>query len=377
MMRKHISYTLLYCLLILHFSLPVLSCKYNVRETGFVDFGLNPYVFFLFIDENTPEEICSGFQEISREFISECNIDFKLINVDRHKSFSEIRYLTLWDIHSFPTAVFVSPDGQSMVVNLNNHSGAFVNSLRSELHSIISSPVREEIVKKAIETYGVILLMEGDNEEKNEKYRKTAINAIKAISDQMKSMVKHVDRPPVLISIKPQSFSREKVLLWSLGIDVDAITEPLAAVFYGKARWIGPVMQGEEINERNLAGILSIIGMDCECDLLMDLSWQRGTVLPVRWDRKRQSEVAEILGFDPENPMVKIEANRILTGPCSYPGVPAFPGNYQQEPENHDEPFMSEDDGAYSKILFYSVLGFITLITFIILILFLIVKVKR
>ncbi len=375
-MRNRISFKLLACLWVFHFSLPALSCRYNVRETGFIDFGMNPYIFFLYIDENTSAEIRSGFQEISRELYSDCNIDFKLINVDQHKGLPEMGYLSLWQISSFPAAVLVSPDGQSMIVNINNECGSFGNSLRSEINSIISSPVREEIINKSIETYGVILLMEGENDEKNENYRKVAMNAIEAISDQMKSMVKQIDQPPVLISIKPQLISREKVLLWSLGIDPDTITEPLAAVFYGKARWIGPVMQGEEINERNLVGILSIIGMDCECELVIDISWQRGTVLPVIWDKHRQAKVAQLLGFDPENPMVKIEANRILTGPSSYPGVPVIPENYEQEPESSFEPSVSADEGSYLKILLYSVLGFITLIVFIVLLLLLRAKIR-
>jgi hypothetical protein len=69
-------------------------------------------------------------------------------------------------------------------------------------------------------------------------------------------------------------------------------------------------MKGEEITEPNLTGILSIIGADCECGL--DVSWTQGTPLPIRWDGKLHAQAAKMLGFDPESPIVKLEASRII-----------------------------------------------------------------
>lgn len=374
-MRKACPLIILTCLWIFSISLPAFACRYNVRETGFIDLDMKPYIFYAFIDEETPEEIRSSIQEISQELLSDCNIGFELIIADQQKNNPAIEYLSLWQIRSFPSAVLVSPDGQSMVIDIMNDDEPFGNALRQAINTIISSTVREEIITKAMETYGVILLMEGENTEENSRCRESAMNAIKAISNQMKSMVKHIDRPPVLIILEPQSFSMEKVLLWSLDIDPYNITEPLAAVFYGKARWIGPVMRGEEINEYNLAGILSIIGMDCECDL--DISWVRGTVLPARWDQNRQAKTAALLGFDPENPMVKIEAEMILMGPSSYPGVPVISKNYEQEPESPAESSFSEKEDSYLRIFLYSALGLITLIVFIIIVLLLKAKIRE
>ena len=49
----------------------------------------------------------------------------------------------------------------------------------------------------------------------------------------------------------------------------------------------------------------------------------QGTMLPVRWGEEIQAKAAKSLGFDPENPMIKMEINRILRmGASSYPGVP-------------------------------------------------------
>ena len=125
----------------------------------------------------------------------------------------------------------------------------------------------------------------------------------------------------MLVEVSRGTFSAEKVLLWSLGLEAEDINEPCAAVIYGRARWIGPLMRGEQISANIVANILYVIGADCECGL--DRSLMQGTMLPVRWGEEIQAKAAKGLGFDPENPMIKMEINRILRmGASSYPGVP-------------------------------------------------------
>ena len=42
------------------------------------------------------------------------------------------------------------------------------------------------------------------------------------------------------------------------------------------------------------------------------MTWPQGTRLPVRWDEQLHAQVAKSLGFDPDNPLVKIEVSRII-----------------------------------------------------------------
>ena len=49
---------------------------------------------------------------------------------------------------------------------------------------------------------------------------------------------------------------------------------------------------------------------DLECDL--DRRWMHGNMLPVRWDKTIQNQIAQQLGFDPENPVVKMEISQIV-----------------------------------------------------------------
>ena len=355
------------CLWICFQSQSALACRYNVRETGFVDLGYEPYYFYGFVNKATPEEITSTFIQVSNVAFIDCNIQVEIINIDLQKDHPAMKYLSQWQIQSFPVAILVSPDGRSIVIPVKKDSEPFEKSLRSAISNIIFSPIREEIVKGVIKSYGVILLIEGQNTQENEKYKKVAFSVIENIKNQMKTMVKYIENPPVLISMKPESFSDEKILIWSLGLE-ESVIKPCAAVFYGRVRWIGPLMKAEEISETNLKNILSIIGVNCECGL--DISWVGGTLLPVKWDQKRQAQVAKLLEFDPENPMVKLEVNRILKmGSSSYPSIPVMFPDSTLKSDLVPDGYVIDGKKSYLKVTLYFIIGFVTLIIIIVLIL--------
>lgn len=372
-MMKCCRIILLICLCICFQNQSGFACRYNIRETGFVDLRSDPYYLYSYFNKETPEEIISGFKQISHTTLIDCNIRVEMINIDLQKDHPAIKYLSLSQIQSLPVAILVSPNGQSLIIPLETDKESFEKSLISALNDIIFSPVREEIIRDVIERYGVILLIEGENAQENEKYRKIAVSAIENIKNQMETMVKHIKYPPVLISLGPESFSREKILLWSLGIEAD-VTQPYAAVFYGRARWIGPLMKADEISEPNLVNILSIIGENCECDL--DISWVEGTLLPLKWDQKRQAQVARLLEFDPENPMVKIEVNRIMKmGSSYYPSIPVMFSDSTLKSDLVSDGYIIDEKKTYLKVTLYFILGFVSFI--IIISLILLIRAKR
>jgi len=126
------------------------ACRYNIRETGFVDPGSDPYYFYGYVRMDTPEEITLKFDQILNSAFRDCNINAELINVDKQKDHDALKYVSLWQIHSFPAAVLVSPEGQSLTIDLNNEGGSFESSLRSAINNIIFSPVREAIIEEVI-----------------------------------------------------------------------------------------------------------------------------------------------------------------------------------------------------------------------------------
>ncbi|HIJ54466.1 MAG TPA: hypothetical protein HPP66_15160 [Planctomycetes bacterium] len=309
------------CLLGYLQSEPVTACRYTVHEVGFVDLRIEQYHLFGYICDETNGDIVSAFKQISYAGLVNSNIKFEIINTDQQKDHPAMKLLDLQQAKSLPAAVLVSPDGQSLPVTVTESDRPFEETLRSAFEDILSSPKREEILKQVIETYGVVLLIEGPDDQENKKAKEAASDVIELISSQMDMLPKPITHPPVLVVMDLKSVKREKILLWSLGLDSEEVSEPHAAVIYGRARWIGPLFKGEEITEDNLANVLFVIGADCECGL--DHRWLQGTMLPARWTDKMQAKVAENLGFDPENPMIKMEMSMIIRrGSYSYPGVP-------------------------------------------------------
>lgn len=312
------------------------ACRYNVRETGFVDLGVEPYFLYGYVSQDTPADVVPSFKEISDANLIDSNIRVEIIDTIEQKNHPAMQLLDKWAIRTFPAAVLVSPDGQSLPVALTAPGKSFKDMLQSALEDILSSPKREEIMQQVIKAYGIVLLIKGPNAEENDKVQQACAAAVEQVSAEMEMMPKPIANPPVLIALDSESFSKEKVLLWSLGLEAEKITEPHAVVLYGRARWIGPLFKGEEITEYNLASVLFVVGADCECGF--DYRWLQGTMLPARWGEKWQAQIAENLGFDPENPMIKSEMSWIIgRGYSSYPRTPF---GYQElviEPESPNE----------------------------------------
>lgn len=354
----------LFCLLFLLFcfqSDTLFACKYNVRETGFIDLGTTPYYFYLYINEETSEDVISRMKQISHSMLVDCNVMAEIVNTDLQEGHSAMEFFNLWEIQSSLAAVLVSPDGQSLVVQIEKAGEPFNETLRSAIDEIKSSRKREEIIQKVIETYGVILLIEGENLQENKQLYHIASQAVKQISRAMKFMPKQIAHPPVVISLESASFEEERILLWSLGLDPDDVKSTHAAIFYGRARWIGPLMKAEEITVDNLIGILSIIGVDCECG--MDISWVQGTMLPISWNQEIQTEVYHSLEFDPENPMVVMEVSRILKkGTNSYPSVPSEYQEVSRNSESYSTPYIVDEEIKPLRVLKYAFGGFVILI---------------
>jgi hypothetical protein len=286
-----------------------LACRYNVRDVGFVDLETETYHLYGFIRPETPADAVSLLQQLPTAALRDCNIQVEIVNADAPTNHPALKHLSCGIADALPTAVLVSPDGQALPLTLSRPGQSFQDSLASALGEAASSVKREEILRTISQAFAGVLLIEGDSAEGNERARQAISRAIETIRAQMQSMPKAVAEPPAMIVLDAAALLQERILLWSLGLEATRTALPRAVVLYGRARWIGPLMKGEEISEPNLTGLLSIIGADCECGL--DVAWTLGTRLPVRWEEARHAQVAKALGFDPENPLVKVEVSRI------------------------------------------------------------------
>ena len=113
-----------------------------------------------------------------------------------------------------------------------------------------------------------------------------------------------------MIRFSPAEAQREKVLLWSLGVDLEQKSVTQIALLFGRGRKLGPVLQIPGSRQQDLWRSLEVVGNDCECGL--DRSWMQGPMIPHDWSTSDEAEALAALGFDPGNPLVKAEISRIL-----------------------------------------------------------------
>jgi len=294
---------------------PARACRYNVRETGFVDLGTEPYFLLCFVSDQTPAETMSALVAASASLESS-NIRFELVNIDQRKDHPAAKYFheSAGATGRGLSAVLVSPDGQTMDIGLSKPDRSFKESLAEALNEILFSPVRLQILRQCATSYCAILLIEGPDKQDNDLAREAVRRAIETVKTEMQSLPKSIAQPPVMVVLDVNSLAAEKVLLWSMGLDVNDVNAPHAAVFYGRGRWIGPLFKGRQITEDLLLDVIYVVGSDCECGL--DYRWVQGTMLPAKWDAKLNQLVVDSAGadgFDPENPMIKMEIGSIIS----------------------------------------------------------------
>jgi len=293
------------------YTLNTSACRYTVREIGFSDIGSMPYIIYVYTKSDMPEDDISRIKKLSFALHYETNVKLEIVNIDEKKDSITLYYLDKYNIHSFPSALFVSPQGKSILCSFSYPGRSFDESVWLLLENFVSSAVRESIINHLLQSYCVVLVVEGKNVTQNQNALNEAKEAIRRISETLDQMPKVVNSPPALLVIPYEIIHDERILLMSLGIKEKEPIEPSVAIIYGRGRIIGPVLQGEQITKKILFNLLTVVGADCECGL--DQSWILGRMIPLRWESSVQSELVKHLGFDVENPLIKAEMSQILS----------------------------------------------------------------
>jgi hypothetical protein len=294
-----------------------------VREVGFIDVGIEPYRLLVYLPENAPAGEMPSLKEAMDVALAETNIRFQPVAAGADANQAAVELAKGLGVSRFPAAILVSPDGQSMPLALSEKSTSLAQAIPAALGSVLDSPLRRQILEKCADAYGVVLLIEGPEPQANVAAREAISTAISQIGEQLEFLPKPIKKPPELVVLDQKSLAREQMLLWTLRLKPQDVNQPRAAVFYGRGRWLGPLFDAATLTAGNLTQLLSVIGGDCECGL--DHRWLQGTMLPARWDEALQQKVVQSLGFDPENPMTKMEMVSIIRrgmGGFDYPGVP-------------------------------------------------------
>lgn len=296
---------------LLVWSVSAFACKYTVRDIGFTDLGMTGYKLYFYVDKATPMETISTFEQLTYAVFLEANIETEIIHTDRQIAHPAMSYFKRLKNISMPAIIIADADKRGLLLPFSYTNENFKEAIWRLIEHVVSSPMRKEIINLVRSTYGAVLLIEGDNEAINRQAKLVVSDAIQDITHALKLMPKLIENPPQMIVMSQKDLFKENVLLWSLNAGVKKTDQPQVVVLYGRGRRIGSVLRGKEIIKDNIFSLLAIIGADCECGL--DRSVMLGKMIPLRWEKEIQTELAEQLGFDVENPMIKSEMSQILS----------------------------------------------------------------
>jgi len=311
LLTRHSVFYIFIILLNLAWSVSSFGCKYTVRDIGFTDLGPSMYRLYFYIDKSTSEELVSAFERLSYAAFLDANIKTEIINIEQQSDHPAMGYLKTQQYTALPAVTLVGPDGDKLDLSISFKSGKYDKALWQLFETVAWSPLRGRIVNLVKNTYGAVLLIQGTNEALNRRAEQTISSAINDISEVLKLMPKPIEKLPQVIVLSQPDIVRDKPLLWSLNAEDNPSEQPQVAILYGRGRRIGPTLRGNEITRENVFNLLAIIGADCECGL--DRSVMLGKMIPLRWKKEIRAELSKQLGFDVENPMIKMEMSQILS----------------------------------------------------------------
>jgi len=273
---------------------PLSACRYTVREIGFSTLAFPAYHLTIHHSLELAQQDVDQLAELCEKTMAESNLVIEWVQRPTHRQDDPFAILTL---DSLKTPLVFRSGGRTL--------SAFVLALRQE---VLSSSMRRQILHEIPSAHAVVLLIAGKDPEQTQRSRLAIRQALQQIKPVLSLMPKPSAAPPVALELPFSRRGQERVLLWSLDV-LDQAIEPTAIVLYGRGRRMGPALQGDKITTEAIYYLLSLVGADCECDL--DRSWLLGPMIPLSWTEKTQALVAHTLGFDPENPLVKMELFQI------------------------------------------------------------------
>ena len=275
------------------------ACRYSVRDTGFVDLGLEAYRLRWVTESGASAEVRSKAELLLRD----SNI--------------------VWDEDptggGFPRAAgLYLRDVEGRILSLPLPDPSDATAVLRGVEMAVTSPLRERVYREGLRAYALVLLLEGTDGVANARVRQDVDSAITATARLLSSMPKPVETPPQLVAVSLKEQATERGLVWGLGLDPASIESPRVVLVFGRGRRLGLPLEGPLITQTALRDRLLLIGQDCECDL--DRAWLKGPLLPGRWGRELQQTALDTLGFDPGNPMVRAEISRIVERGPQNPG---------------------------------------------------------
>ena len=291
----------------------VSACRYNIRDVGFLELNTARYLLYGYQYENEPTDFNRNLEIAANGAFLDSNVRYQQVNINTTGYPLALDALkAVAKENPKPSAILSIANRDPIEIDIPADRAGMVDAL----NGIVSSKLRVSLLDRFKHVYAVVLLVEGKDKSTNEIAKSEIQSAVKALTNVMHSMPKASGKPPIVMTLPFNERQAEKILLWSLGVDLND-AEPTAVILYGRGRMLGELLTGDDLAEREIDRYLSLIGLDCECGL--DRKWMTGRRMPLIWDAQQQREAAKLLEFDAEDPRVRQEVSQILMrGPAGH-----------------------------------------------------------
>lgn len=270
----------------------VVLCRYTVRDIGFVD--LHGPTYTIEVAPHRPDRVTADELKELQQAARHSNVRVTSAAVDGVAVTGKRAYALKADHR----------DGILLLDVAEANQGADV------IRSAMLSPVQKILIEQALTTFAFLVVVESTESSVNQKVGALTTDAQDQLQKLAPQLPRPIEHPVQVLRIPPSKRETEKVLLWAMKLDDLPAKEAAIAVFYGRAKVVGPALRADSLTQRALLSQLALIGQSCECDT--DRDWAAEPSLPHAWTPQQQKAALTSLGFQPDSPMVKSEVTRIL-----------------------------------------------------------------
>jgi hypothetical protein len=227
-------------------STPLRLCRFTVRDVAFVDLGDETYRLIAYLSEDDDPGWHAAFMSRARRALAETNVIPSAVEPVARTGDSE-RWVRDLDLRRFPAVVLVGPGGRAIELPPPPREWrAEVAETESPwLAEIVGSPLRARVRDLALEHFCVAVLAEGDDESRNRAAADRVEAAFAEIEKVFDRMPKSVGGLPVLVTVPAAERESERILTWSLGLEVGepgSPADPAVAIVFGRGRRVGPAL---------------------------------------------------------------------------------------------------------------------------------------
>ncbi len=283
----------------------VAACPYSIRDAGFIVRDPKPFRLEVLmrpgeglLSEDGRKQLAQAFETAKEKYLSHSNIQVEVRDFGTEEQVSEADEAAVGSLGL--AARLVSPAGQKLTLRVGPQSSA-QGIADGIVRQAVDSPLRTQILHKIVADWCAIVVVEGDDTEESASAVVIVAKAAGDIVGFKPEMGDKITKPPLVVKVRWDD-PREQVLLWGLGLQEVDPKGAKVAILFGAGRRLGPVLWGGAITELNIKNALRLLGRNCTCT--SEPSQILGPTMPRIWDRDRQAEVREVLGFDPNSPAV-------------------------------------------------------------------------